>query len=307
MRFGLLTLFLSFALLAKVESAQVIGYLPHYRVGSIDALPYEILTDLIFFSVEPRADGSIDSSDAKPATFKTLTTLAKPEGVKVHLCVGGWGKSKGFSKMAADPATRLAFVRNLTVFLQKHQLDGADVDWEHPRSKAEIENFQKLLIELKKAFAPHGFELSIAVAGWGTYLKPRTIPSIDRILVMAYDQGTPHASFSGAKSDLEHWVKRGVPKSKLVLGLPFYGRNAQKKAMTYDEILRRFKPTKDSDLAGGYHFNGPATILRKTVYARKEGFGGIMIWELGQDAKGKNSLLHAVQLGMNKQNRPAKK
>jgi GH18 family chitinase len=34
----------------------------------------------------------------------------------------------------------------------------------------------------------------------------------------------------------------------------------------------------------------------------QEGYGGVMIWELGQDAKGKNSLLHAVQLGMNKQN-----
>jgi chitinase len=307
MRFGLLTLLLSFAPSAKGESTQVIGYLPHYRSATIDDLPYPLLTDLIFFSVEPQADGSIDSSDTKPATFRKLTTLAKPEGVKVHLCVGGWGKSKHFSKMAADPAARLAFVRNLTAFLKKHELDGADVDWEHPKSKAEIENFQKLLVELKKAFAPHGFELSIAVAGWGTYLKPETIPFVDRILVMAYDQGTPHASFSEAKSDLDHWVKQGVPRSKLFLGLPFYGRNAKKTAMTYNEIVRRFKPSPDSDLAGGYFFNGSETIRNKTEYVRKEGFGGVMIWELGQDAKGKNSLLHAVQLGMNKQNRPAKK
>jgi GH18 family chitinase len=294
MRQGLLFLFLSLALLAKGESDQVIGYLPHYRSSAIVTLPYPLLTDLIFFSVEPRTDGSIDSSDAKPATLRKLKTLAKPEGVKVHLCVGGWGKSKGFSKMAADPVTRLSFVGNLTAFLKKHELDGADVDWEHPRSKAEIENYQKLLVELKKAFAPHGFKLSIAVAGWGTYLKPETIPFVDRILVMAYDQGTPHASFSGAESDMEHWVKRGVPKSKLILGLPFFGRNAKKKSMTYDEIVRRFKPSPDSDQAGGYHFNGPATIRKKTDYARKEGFGGVMIWELGQDAKGKNSLLHAI-------------
>ena len=107
MRLGLLSLFLSFALLPKGESAQVIGYLPHYRAGAIDALPYQLLTDLIFFSVKPRADGSIDTSDAKPAILRKLTTLAKAERVNVHLCVGGWGKSKGFSKMAADPAARL--------------------------------------------------------------------------------------------------------------------------------------------------------------------------------------------------------
>ncbi len=309
MRLGLLSLFLSFgfALLAKGKPIQVIGYLPHYRAGVIDALPYERLTDLIFFSVEPQSDGSIDFSDAKSEILKKLTTLAKSKGVKVHLCVGGWGKSKHFSKMAANPAIRLAFVRNLTDFLHKHQLDGADVDWEHPKSKAEIENFQKLLIDLKTGFRPHGFELSIAVAGWGTYLEPETIPFIDRILVMAYDQGTPHSSFSGAKRDMEHWLKQGVPKSKLVLGLPFYGRNDKKNAMTYDEILRRFKPPSDSDLAGGYHFNGPVTIGKKTAYASREGFGGIMVWEIGQDAKGRHSLLHTMQEEIKKHNPPAKK
>ena len=295
MRLGLVTLFLGFALLAKGEPTQVIGYLPHYRAGAIDALPYELLTDVIFFSVEPRADGSIDSSDAKPATLRKLTTLAKPEGVKVHLCVGGWGKSKGFSKMAADPIARLAFVSNLTAFLKKHELDGADIDWEHPRSKAEIENFQKLLLELKSAFRPHGFELSIAVAGWGTYLDRETIAFVDRIHVMAYDQGSPHSPFAGATKDMKHWEKQGAPKSKLVLGLPFYGRNSKNKAMAYDEIARRFKPSAESDLAGGYHFNGPATIRKKTAYVIREGYGGVMIWELGQDTKGKNSLLHAIE------------
>jgi len=290
----LVTLFLSLVLWAKGEPAKVTGYLPHYRAGVIDALPYDLLTDIVYFSIAPGTNGSIDSSHAQPETLKKLTTLAKPKGVKVHVCVGGWGKSKGFSKMAADSVTRSGFVRNLTAFLKKHELDGADIDWEHPKSKAEIGNFQKLLIELKKAFRPHGFELSIAVAGWGTYLHRETVPFVDRIHVMAYDQGTPHSPFAGATRDMKHWEKQGVPKSKLVLGIPFYGRNDKNKAMTYDEILRRFNPSSELDLAGGYHFNGPATIRKKSAYAIKQGYGGVMIWELGQDAKGKNSLLHAI-------------
>ena len=280
--------------LTGAQRTEVVGYLPHYRVDSLNALPYDSLTDVIFFSVEPKVDGSIDSSDAKPAILKKLRVLTTPKGVKLHLCVGGWRKSKGFSKMAANLSTRTAFVRNLTAFLKTHQLDGADLDWEHPRSKSEIESFQKLIIELKTAFRPHGLELTVTVAGWGTYLHPETVPFVDRIYVMAYDQGTPHSPFAGATRDMKHWEKQGVPKSKLVLGMPFYGRNDKKKAMTYDEILRRFNPTPDSDFAGGYHFNGPATIRKKTAYAIKQGYGGVMIWELGQDAKGKNSLLHAI-------------
>ena len=294
MRTGLVTLFLSLVLWAKGEPAKVTGYLPHYRAGVIDALPYDLLTDIVYFSIEPGTNGSIDSSHAQPETLKKLTTLAKPRGVNVHVCVGGWGKSKGFSKMAADPVTRSVFVRNLILFLKKHELDGADIDWEHPKTKVEVENFQKLLIELKKAFRPHGLELTIAVSGWGTYLKPETIPFVDRIHVMAYDQGTPHSPFAGATRDMKHWEKQGVPKSKLVLGIPFYGRNFKNQALGYSDILNRFKPGADSDLAGGYHFNGPATIRKKTAYAIREGYGGVMIWELGQDAKGKNSLLHAI-------------
>jgi len=304
---NLLVLCLLLSPLTGAQRTEVVGYLPHYRVDSLNALPYDSLTDVIFFSVEPKVDGSIDSSDAKPAILKKLRALTTPKGVKLHLCVGGWRKSKGFSKMAANLSTRTAFVRNLTAFLKTHQLDGADLDWEHPRSKSEIESFQKLIIELKTAFHPHGLELTVTVAGWGTYLHPETVPFVDRIQIMAYDQGTPHASFAGATKDMERWVKQGAPKSKLFLGLPFYGRNAKKEAMTYAEIIRRFKPSPDSDLAGGYHFNGPATIAEKTAYAGREGFGGIMIWELGQDAKGKHSLLHAVQRGMKKQNRPENK
>lgn len=294
MRTVLVTLFLSHVLWAKGEPAKVTGYLPHYRAGAIDALPYELLTDIVYFSIEPRENGSIDSSQAKPEILKKLTSRAKPKGVKVHVCVGGWGKSGGFSKMAASPATRTAFGRNLTAFLKKHELDGADIDWEHPKTKVEVENFQKLLIELKKSFRPHGFELTVAVAGWGTYLQPKTVPFVDHIYVMAYDQGTPHSPFSGATSDMTHWEKQGVPKSKLVLGIPFYGRNDKNKAMTYYEILSRFKPSPNSDFAGGYHFNGPATIRKKTAYVIKEGYGGVMIWEIGQDTKGKNSLLQAI-------------
>ena len=69
-----------------------------------------------------------------------------------------------------------------------------------------------------------------------------------------------------------------MPKVKLVLGLPFYGRNAQDTAATYAEIVQRHHPKPSVDLAGGFHFNGPATIRRKTAYALQQNFAGVMIW-----------------------------
>ena len=82
-------------------------------------------------------------------------------------------------------------VQQLTAFVRKHNLQGADIDWEHPKKAAEIANYQTLLIELKRAFVPHRLWLTVAAAGWGKHLKRETFPFIDRIHVMAYDQGTP--------------------------------------------------------------------------------------------------------------------
>jgi GH18 family chitinase len=209
--------------------------------------------------------------------------------------VGGWNLSGGFVPMTFNAKARAAFVRNLTTYVRAHRLQGADVDWEHPKGAAQIANYQKLLIELKRAFAPHRLWLTVAVPGWGDHIQSATFPFIDRIHVMAYDQGTPHAPFAGAVKELRHWESRKAPKTKLVLGLPFYGRNAQDATATYAEIIRKHRPKPGADEAGGFHFNGPATIRRKTIFALQQGYAGVMIWELGQDVAGKSSLLNVIR------------
>ncbi|MBC8324583.1 MAG: hypothetical protein H8E27_03020 [Verrucomicrobia subdivision 3 bacterium] len=283
----------------SVESAPAVtGYLPHYRAGLIDTLPVEKLTDIIFFSIAPKADGSLDTKNARPEALQKLTTRAHAKKVRVHICVGGWGLSAGFAPMTANATARATFVRQLTAFVRKHNLQGADMDWEHPKTAAEIANYQTLLIELKRAFAPHRLWLTVAAAGWGNHLKRETFPFIDRIHVMAYDQGTPHAPFAGAVKDLRYWESQGAPKAKLLLGLPFYGRNAQNTARTYGELVAQFSPQPNTDVAGGFHFNGATTIRRKTQHAIRGGYGGVMIWELGQDAAGKASLLDTVRAAL---------
>ncbi len=297
MRWLLLT-YLLCSLSAKAAVPVVAGYLPHYRTTIVDTLPVEKLTDIIFFSISPKDDGSLDTSRVKPAVLRKLTNRAHLKRTRVHICVGGWELSGGFAPMTANPTARATFIRNLTTFIRTHKLQGADIDWEHPKTQVEINNYQKLLIGLKRAFAPHRLWLTVAVAGWGKYIKAETIPFIDRFHIMAYDQGTPHAPFAGALKDIKQWEENKMPKAKLILGLPFYGRNSQGTALTYSELIEKYRPKPDSDEAGGYHFNGPATIARKTAYAIKQGYGGVMIWELGQDSKGSSSLLNALRTAL---------
>ena len=90
----------------------------------------------------------------------------------------------------------------------------------------------------------------------------------------------------------------GVPAEMQLLGLPFYGRQITNRnnALAYAEIKGRFRPKRGQDEAGGYYFNGPATIAKKVKLAKERGLSGVMIWEIGQDAKGKDSLLKEVAL-----------
>jgi GH18 family chitinase len=42
------------------------------------------------------------------------------------------------------------------------------------------------------------------------------------------------------------------------------------------------------------YFNGVSTITRKVKFAQQTLLGGVMIWEIGQDATGDNSLLKSI-------------
>ena len=49
------------------------------------------------------------------------------------VAIGGWNEgSTKYSAMAKDSAERQKFVDSVVQFLQKHNFDGLDLDWEYP-------------------------------------------------------------------------------------------------------------------------------------------------------------------------------
>ena len=58
---------------------------------------------------------------------------------------------------------------------------------------------------------------------------------------------------------------------------------------------------------GGFALNGKATVQAKTRFARDSGLGGVMVWELGQDARDPElSLLEAIRHEVESTARPDK-
>jgi len=270
----------------------VIGYFPDYR--ELNPAWAEHLTDLIYFSAQPRADGTLDTSLLMDETWLALAPLQE-RGLRVHLTVGGWERGDDFAAMTADPQTRQTFVMNLLGFALAHHLSGVDFDWEFPQNNTEFENYIELLKEVKTAFSQHGLIVSVALPAESIF-PLGGFAAADRVHIMSYDRGERHATFEQAVTDVQTFLDAGIPPEKLILGLPFYGREvaAFDHSFTYAEIMAAYSPAPDVDEVNGIYFNGLGTIRRKVCDGLEKGLGGFMIWELAQDTNDAASLLALI-------------
>jgi chitinase len=272
----------------------IVGYLPDYH--ALDPAWGRYVTDIVYFSASLRASGELDTGRLNAQTFAALREMSATYGMRVFIAIGGWERSQNFAAVATDPELRAQAVQAITAYCLENGLDGVDFDWEFPESAAERAGYVALLAEVHQAFAPHHLRVSVALAGWQD-LGDDLYTAVDRIHVMAYDHEGRHSTFEQATEDIQAFLERGAPPEKLLLGVPFYGRDVHdfSHALTYAEIMQRHHPGPDVDEAGGVYFNGITTIQRKTRYALEQQLGGVMIWELGQDTADDTSLLRAIQ------------
>jgi chitinase len=264
------------------SSFRVVGYLPDYR--EFDLVTTRGLTDLILFSATPTATGDLDISRLKKMPWSKLRAFKTQQRVRLILCVGGWERSRHFAAVASSDPMRQKFVNAMVKVCLDERLDGIDLDWEHPKDEAEQAAYANLLTDLHKAFEQHGLMLSVTIAA-RQKLPSTAFDAVNWVNLMAYDHPGRHSTFGSAQSDVKKLIDAGVPARKITLGLPFYGRDTKNsnRVLTYREIVAKNR-----------HFNGPDTISLKTKYALDNGLAGVMVWELGQDAAGDQSLLKVI-------------
>lgn len=129
------------------EGFAIIGYLPEYQ--ELNPEWGKCLTDLIYFSAEPRANGTLDTSRLSEDMLCALIEMKREHATRIHISIGGWERSAGFAPMVASAKTRAAFVKSLLAFATEHHLDGVDFDWEFPETETEFKNYIALLTETK--------------------------------------------------------------------------------------------------------------------------------------------------------------
>jgi len=306
----------------------VIGFYPNYRhnVLPISDIAWEKITRIIYTFAKPNADGSLNTSDLTLIT--ELIDKAHENGVEAYVSVGGGGtNSENFPLIAADQEAKALFVKEIRQYLFEHCLDGVDIDWEHWSGSAtntvnlvESMAYVEILQMLKAEIEPFGLGLSIDVSAsdWGGKHILEVEDYVDFVQVMAYDFSGPwsapgpHSSFeqsigSGSNvssTGLAYWVNfRNWSKDKIILGVPFYGRDFDNQGgtgITYASILDINPDAWKYDQVANIYYNGIATMEQKVQYIKDHQYPGVMIWELGQDHPADSlSLLNTIDQVLN--------
>ncbi|CAG9773042.1 unnamed protein product [Ceutorhynchus assimilis] len=282
--------------------------------------------DLLIDSLDYNADITLGGF-ANVSAFKQENPC-----VKTTIAIGGWNEgSLKYSIMASTEDLRQKFADSVIKFIVHYGFDGVDLDWEYPTARggipADKSSFVALLKTLKARLSPWGFRLTIAVGIDDSYYDIENIADyVDYVHLMAYDLITANSNVTGLlaplsiiKEKINIWLTKGLPKSKLILGVPTYARcfnleDSKNHAigapvttttcggawtdedgfLAYYEVAEmvnnRCQGTEISDdnvysWCGDIwmSYDNVQTVQTKTQYVLDQGLGGVMIWSLDTD------------------------
>ena len=307
----------------------VVGFYPYYRQNSlpISSISWEKLTRIIYAFARPNADGTLNTSDL--TGIAQFVEEAHAHGVEAYFSVGGGGSdSENFPAIANNNVAADRLVKEIRQYLYENCLDGVDIDWENWTGsqtntviQQESMTFADILQKLKNEIEPFGLGISIDVyaSDWGgKHYLDIVEDHINYVQVMAYDFSGPwsapgpHSSYedaigSGASvssTGLAYWVNyRHWNKAKILLGVPFYGRDFDNQGgagIAYSQILDLYPDAWQYDQMDNIYYNGIATMTQKAQYVKDQQYPGVMIWELGQDLQSDSlSLLSTLDQVLN--------
>jgi spore germination protein YaaH len=299
----------------------VVGYFPSYRnVADVPDIKFRMtnVVNYAFFTVN--TSGTMDV--VNPSVLSAVITKARANNAKVFVSINdGSGDGKtNFKSMASSQTGRTNFIADVMNKVRQYGFDGVDVDWEFPTTSDGTDvTFTALMKELSDSLHRDARYYLTAAITAGKYagsirdaIRNEVFAYTDWFNIMAYDDFSTtvpykhHSDFALATVCLNYWLTtRGMPASKVVLGLPAYGRPSgitqSNTILTYKTILSQGgNPLLDSAIvsSGGFanytiYYNGQYTVKRKAILA-KQIANGVMMWEKWQDAPDAASLLKAA-------------
>jgi len=332
----------------------IIGYVGGFHgLVNTDEIKANQLTHINYAFVNVQDGKAFLTNEKTDSTnFRKLNLLKKinPD-LKILISIGGWAWSENFSDAVLTDSSRAIFAKSSVDIIKKYKLDGVDIDWEYPAMPGEDgnvfrpedkENFTLMFEAIRKELDILEKEegqkklLTTAVAGWEEFIPHSEMGKaqqyLDFVNLMTYDlfSGDTVVHHAGlyatdkfktrksADNGVKAYMGAGVPASKIVLGIPFYGRaftlgkdsktilgevsvsKAYIDGYSYikDSLVNKngYKEYRDEAAKAPYIYNEKTrvfvgyddekSVAEKCKYVLDNKLGGVMFWEYNSDPKG---------------------
>ena len=301
------------------------------------------------------------NADLFSGGINRLVSLKKKSsnGLKILFAIGGQNQPASvFSQVFASETKRLLFVKSCLDFVEKYGFDGINIDWHFPRDDLERNdrlNFVRVLNLMRAWFKRYAQRknteqllLTITIPEKPSDVRGFDIPELDKAVdffcLTSYnyhtsDERSAHhhsplfknkntqACFDtldlDANSSVSLYIKKGITISKLILGIPLFGRcynlededhhkigsatsgpcykSKWEYRPSYHEICKKIQDKiwiqrgnascnigpyairKERSITSWISFDDKSIIKEKAFYASNKGLGGLSFWSVTED------------------------
>jgi Glycosyl hydrolases family 18/Secretion system C-terminal sorting domain/CUB domain len=307
----------------------VFGYHPYWVGSAYVNYQWSLLSDLCYFSYD------VDANSGDPLTVHdwlndAAIDSAFANNVKVHLCVTLFSAHSTFFGNA-DAMQNL--IDQLIWYVQERGAQGVNMDFEAV-PYALLPEYMDFLVDFAQQFhaaIPEGIvSIAMPAVDWSGQFDIVLLKDyIDIFMIMGYDYYWNGSSKAGPVSplysmtgtynynisrSLSYYQSKGMPREKMVLGQPYYGRlwptdgpiapsstRANGSALTYANVRNNtngnflpenlfWEPNSFSAYyayeANGWNqcfLEGKYGLAKRYEIVRQRELGGIGIWALGYD------------------------
>jgi spore germination protein YaaH len=235
---------------------QTVGFLPYWRMDDIKYTRFDLLSEVVFFSLTADENGNIvkivgNETDPgwrwwKSQTVKDLIAKTQISGGKFSLAVA-MQKNDTLESFLNNQIAQNNLISNLLEIVKENHLDGINLDFEYAGELSE-ESYRDKFTQFATSFTSEfrssspSTELSIDLYPFSIQ-KPRLfdvnklVPLFDKIIVMSYDYYGASSEVAGPVAPMGGYSEgkyyfdvnttyndyiKVVPKEKIIMGIPYY-------------------------------------------------------------------------------------
>ncbi len=319
----------------------VYGWHPYWSGNTYQNYDWDLLSHFSYFSYEVNANTGNANDTHGFSTSSAVTAALSSGNTKVTLCVTLFNSH---ATLLNSSTAKQTLISNLVNLIQNRGAHGVNIDFEGlPSSqKTNFANFMVDLANQMHAAVPNSHVSTVLYAvDWNDVFDFSIMNSVvDHFIIMGYDYYWRGSATTGPNDPLFHfgsnynftlsksvsyYLDKGAPKNKLVLGLPYYGRQwatasttvptnttAQGTPVLYKDLVanpngfysaanHQYENDSYTDI---YVFNNNGTkqcfitedtgFRKRLEFINNAGIAGLGIWALGYD-DGYNTFWSAIE------------